>query len=157
MDKEVDQIAQRVMAEIQSASSKELSNASYARKVLRSSDINYVSGSASPGSAVLSGPETDIERRAVVKALLLSTWLQRLYFIIRSFLMSAIGAAITFSFVLTYGSLNLQVAMAVGAIGFVTSLLVTRLLDKQIDDATRWLVVVLSRHRSFRDFIMDHF
>src|SRR5271157_3557499 len=121
-DDEIDIIAQRVISELEKASPKDLVDAGYASKILRSSDIDFISEMSQKRRSGRSGPEVDIERRAVVKALLLSTWLQRLYFIIRASLMSLVGAAITFSFVVYYGSLNLVVALLVGAAGFVAAL-----------------------------------
>lgn len=157
IDDEIDLIAQRIMFELDTASSKDLSDARYARLILHTSDINYIAGEPKQGSSGSSGPELVIEKRAVIKALLLSTWLQRLYFIIRSFLMSLIGAAITFSFVFYYGSLSLVVAVVVGFAGFVAALVITRLFDAQMDKATRRVVESLASHRTLRDFIMDHF
>ena len=157
VDDEIELIAQRIMSELDAASSRDLSDVRYAKLILRSTDINYIAGKPGQKGSVSSGPELEIEKRAVVKALLLSTWLERLYFIIRSFLMSLVGAAITFSFVFYYGSLNLIIAITVGSAGFVASLVITRLFDAQIDKATRRIVEGLAKHKSFRNFIMDHF
>lgn len=157
VDDEIEQIAQRIMSELETASSKDLSDARYARMILRSSDINYIAGEPKRMDGILSAPQLEIEKRAVVKALLLSTWLQRLYFIIRSFFMSLIAAAITFSVVLYHGSLDLPVAVVIGLFEFVVALIITRLFDGQIDTATRKIVDGLARHRTLRDFIMDHF
>jgi hypothetical protein len=154
---EIDAIAQRIISELQTASSKDLVDAGYARKILRSSDVNFISEISRKSEDGKSGPEVDIERRAVVKALLLSTWQQRLYFIVRSALMSLIGAGITFSFVIYYGSLTLVVALLVGLAGFVAALVLTRLLDGQISETTQAIVRRLALHRTLRDFIMGHF
>jgi hypothetical protein len=153
---EIDIIAQRIISELEKASSKDLVDTGYARKILRSSDIDFISEIPRKSGSGQSGPDVDVERRAVVKALLLSTWLQRLYFIIRAALMSLVGAGITFSFVIYYGSLNLVVALLVGAAGFVAALVITRLLDGRIDEATRVIVKRLAHHRTLRDFIMNH-
>lgn len=157
MDDEIDEIAKRIVSELDSASSKDLSDTRYAKMILRSTDINYISGKPGQQGSPSSDSVLEIERQAAIKALLLSTWLQRLYFIIRSFLMSLAGAAITFSFVFYYGSLTLTVAIVIGTAGFVASLVITRLFEAQIDKATRWIVGGLANHRSIRDFIMDHF
>jgi len=157
IDDEVDLIAQRIMSEIEVASYKELSDVRYAKKILRTADINYIAGKRVQPDPASTGTKQDIEIRAVIKALLLSTWLQRLYFIIRTFLMSLIGGVITFSFVLYYGSLTLFIAVVVGIIGFIAALIITRLFDARIDQATRRIVEALASHRSLRDFIMEHF
>jgi hypothetical protein len=152
---EIDLIAQRIISELKTASSKDLVDKGYARKILRSSDIRLISEIPRKESGQ-SEAEVDIERRAVVRALLLSTWLQRLYFIIRSAMMSLVGAVITFSLVIYYGSLNLDVALLVGAVGFVAALVFTRLFDGQIDKLTQVIVKRLARHQTLRNLIMNH-
>src|SRR4030042_2183332 len=109
LDAEINEIAQRILLELESASSKDLSDARYAKMMLRLSDVHYAKrvlqqlGSATKHS---SGVESDIERRAVIKVLLFSTWVQRLYFVIRSFLMGEIGVAVTFLFLWYLGLIN---------------------------------------------------
>ena len=85
------EISQRIMVELETASSKDLSEAKYARKILQLSDLDYTKNLFREIESVPSGPERVIEKRAVIQALLLSTWLQRLYFIIRSALMSVLA------------------------------------------------------------------
>ncbi len=41
VDDEIDQIAQRILLELESASSKDLSDAHYAKMMLRLSDVHY--------------------------------------------------------------------------------------------------------------------
>ena len=87
VDTEIDEIAQRILLELESASSKDLSTVRYAKNMLRLADIHYAKrvlqqiGSITKHS---NEAESEIEKRAVIKVLLFSTWLQRLYFIIRS-------------------------------------------------------------------------
>jgi len=76
------------MVELETASSKDLSEAKYAKKILQLSDLDYTKNLFHEIESVPSGAERIIEKRAVIKALLLSTWLQRLYFIIRAAIMS---------------------------------------------------------------------
>jgi hypothetical protein len=44
VDAEIDEIAQRILSELESASSKDLSEAHYAKMILRLSDVNYTKG-----------------------------------------------------------------------------------------------------------------
>jgi VIT1/CCC1 family predicted Fe2+/Mn2+ transporter len=106
---------------------------------------------------VRSGAEHEIERRAVIKVLLYSTWLQRLYFIIRSFIMGEIGGAVTFLFILYVGSINAVDMFIVGIFVFALTLVITRLFDTQIAKATKKIVELMANHRTTRDFIMNHF
>jgi len=160
VDTEIDEIAQRVLLELESATSKDLSDARYAKKMLRLSDVRYAKkvlqqiGSVSKHS---SGTESEIEKRAVIKVLLFSTWVQRLYFIIRSFIMGEIGAVATFLFIWYIGSID-AIEMAVfGIFVFAFTLVITRLFDTQITKATKKIVEIMTGHRTIRDFIMNHF
>ena len=88
IDDDITEISQRIMVELETASSKDLSEAKYAKKILQLSDLDYTKNLFHEIESVPSGPERVIEKRAVIQALLLSTWLQRLYFIIRAAIMS---------------------------------------------------------------------
>jgi hypothetical protein len=160
VDAEIDEIAQRILLELESASSKDLSDVRYAKMMLRLADIHYAKrvlqqiGSATKQS---SGTESEIEKRAVIKVLLFSTWLQRLYFIIRSYIMGDIGAAATFLFIWSVGSIDAITGFVFGTFVFVLSLVITRLFDAQITKATKKIVELLASHRTIRGFIMNHF
>ena len=78
-DAEIDEIAKRILLELESASSNDLSDATYAKMILRLSDVNYTKRILQQVGSVASEVESEIGKRAVIKVLLLSTWLQRLY------------------------------------------------------------------------------
>jgi len=157
VDAEVDEIAQRILLELESASSSDLSDARYAKMMLHLSDAHYAKGVLQKIGGDKSGAENELEKRAVIKVLLFSTWLQRLYFIIRSFLMGLIGAAVTYLIVWYLGSINVVGSIIIGTFVFVFSLVVTRLFDTQITQGTKKLVELMASHRAIRDFIMKHF
>ncbi len=154
---EIDKIAQRIMLELESASSTDLSDARYAKMMLRLSEAHYAKGVLQKMGADKSGAENELEKRAVIKVLLFSTWLQRLYFIIRSFLMGLIGAAATYLIIWYLGSINVIGSIIIGTFVFVFSLAVTRLFDTQITQATKKIVELMTSHRGVRDFVMKHF
>ena len=104
-----------------------------------------------------SGTKNEIEKRAVIKVLLFSTWLQRLYFIIRSYIMGLIGSAVTFAFIRYLGTINAITGYLFGIVVFALSLVITRLFDAQLTRATKKIVELLASHRTVRDFIMNHF
>jgi hypothetical protein len=157
VDAEIDEIAQRILLELESASSKDLSDARYAKMMLRLSDVHYAKRVLQKIGSVTSRTENEIEKRAVIKVLLFSTWLQRLYFIIRSYIMGQIGAAVTFLFILFVGSIDAITGFVFGIFVFVFSLVITRLFDVQINIATKKIVELMASHRTIRDFIMNHF
>jgi len=160
VDAEIDEIAQRILKELETASATNLSDARYAKKILHLADIHYAKrvlkqiGSITKQS---SGTESDIEKKAVIKVLLFSTWLQRLYFIIRSYIMGLIASALTFLFILFLGSINAITFYFFGIFTFALSLVITRLFDVQLTQATKKIVEIMASHRTVRDFIMNHF
>jgi hypothetical protein len=101
--------------------------------------------------------ERDVGKKAVIKALLLSTWLQRLYFVVRSLIMGLMSASVTFLFVLYFGSINVRLQVVLGMFTFVFSLTASRLFDVQIVKATKKIVDFLGNHKSLRDFVLNHF
>ena len=157
VDAEIDEISQRILLELESASSEDLSDARYAKMMLRLSDVHYAKRVLQKIGSVAPGAESEIEKRAVIKVLLFSTWLQRLYFIIRSYIMGQIGAAVTFLFILFVGSIDAVGMFLFGIFVFVFSLVITRLFEVQITIATKKIVEIMASHRTFRDFIMNHF
>jgi ABC-type multidrug transport system fused ATPase/permease subunit len=157
VDAEIDEISQRILLELETASSTDLSDAHYAKMMLRLSDAHYAKGVLKKIGGDKSGAENELEKRAVIKVLLFSTWLQRLYFIIRSFLMGLISAAVTYLIVWYLGSINVIGSIIIGTFVFVLSLAATRLFDTQITQVTKKIVELMASHRAIRDFIMKHF
>jgi hypothetical protein len=158
VDAVIDEIAQRILLELESASCTDLSDIRYARKVLHLADIHYAKKVLQQiGTKQGRESEREIEKRAVIKVLLFSTWLHRLYFIIRSSIMGLIGAAVTFLLILSVGSINAFTGIVFGIFVFALSLAVTRFFDVQLTQATRKIVEIMASHKTTRDFIMNHF
>ncbi len=153
---QIEEIAQRIMSKLETASSRDLSDVHYAKTILQLSGHNTkrISHDVESTSSVA---ECFIEKRALIEALLHSIWQQRLYFIIRAFLMGLISTAITLGFVSYFGTINATLAIPMGVIVFISALAISRLFDAQIVKATKNIIRRLSRHRTVRDFIMDHF
>jgi ABC-type multidrug transport system fused ATPase/permease subunit len=156
IDEEIDCIANDIIKEVETASSKDLSQAKYAKKILQLSDLHYTTKLLQEIESATSGSAATIEKRAVIKALLLSTWMNRLYFIIRSALMSILGAVVTFFYVSLFGQIGVVLAVVMGVLIFIIGLIVTRLFDGQIVRITKSIVRRLSNHKAIRDFIMNH-
>jgi Flp pilus assembly protein TadB len=102
--------------------------------------------------------EVDREKRkkAMLHILAASVRTQRLYFVVRSTIMSLISALITFAIVGYLGSINMVAAVFLGIILFVASLVISRLFDKQIVKVSTKIVSVLSRHKRARGFALKH-
>ena len=146
------------MVELETASSQDLSEAKYATKILQLSDLDYATNILHEIESVPSGPEcVIIEKKAVIKALLLSTWSQRLYFIVRSALISALAMVVTFFYVSFFGQIGVVLAVVMGALIFIVGLIVTRLCEKQTVKVTKNIVRGLANHKKIREFIMNYF
>lgn len=155
-DEEINAMAQRILTELQSAKARDLEKESFVKRLLRVSAVG--DEATHETEARLETDSTgEVHRNPVTRALLLSIWLQRLYFIIRAALMSLVGTVVTFAFVAILGPLSFVRVVESGITGFVIALLVTRLFEAQIDAATRAIVRLLSSHSTIRDLIMDHF
>jgi ABC-type multidrug transport system fused ATPase/permease subunit len=157
VDAEINDISQRILLELETASSKDLKDVRYAKMMLHLSDIHYAKRVLQQIGSAKSGAESEIEKRAVIKVLLFSTWLQRLYFIIRSFLVGLVSAAVTYLVIGYLGSINVVGSIIIGSFAFVFSLVVTRLFDVQITKVTKKIVELMAGHKTIRDFIMNHF
>jgi len=157
LDAEIQMISKRIMAEIEMASTRDITDALYAKKNLQLSDLNHTNKLFQEIENVSKGMECTIEKQAVIQALLLSTWLQRLYFIIRSFFMTALGAIIAFVYIMYFGKIDIYLALIMGLIIFVATLMITRLFDAQIIRATKRVVQWLGKYDTIRDFIINHF
>jgi len=157
IDESIAEISQRIMVELETASPKDLSEAKYAKKILQLSDLDYTKKLFREIESVPSGAERVIEKRAVIQALLVSTWMQRLYFIIRAAIISALGAVVTFLYVSFFGQIGVVLAVIMGVLIFIIGLIVTRLFDTQIVKITKYIVRRLDYHEKIREFIMNHF
>lgn len=157
IDAEIEEIAQRILLELESASSTDLSDATYAKMILNLSDVHYTKSLLRQVETIASGDKMEIGKRAIIKVLLLSTWLQRLYFIIRSAIMGQIGTVFTAIFILYLGKIDFIQGFLIGFFVFVFALIITRLFDAQITKVTKKIVVYMAGHKSVRDFIMNHF
>ena len=157
VDVEIEEIAQRILLELENAKSTDLSDATYAKMLLQLSDINYTKRVLKQVENVTSEDKKEIGKRAIIQVLLLSTWLQRLYFIIRSGIMGLMSAVVTGLIILYFGTINVVGGIIIGVFVFVLSLLITRIFDAPIVKATKKVVEALANHRDVRDFVMNHF
>jgi hypothetical protein len=94
-DGEVDEISQKIVSEIEHASSKELMESDDIIKILHLTNVHHAKMLLQHMDEAPTQSERNIGKKAVIKALLLSTWQQRLYFIIRSFIMGIVHTGLT--------------------------------------------------------------
>ena len=150
-------MAQRIQSELETAQSWDLSESLFAKKVLLLGDLESTKGVLLEIQTASFGEKTEIERKVIIKALLYSTRLQRLYFIIRSSIMGLMGAVITLAVALMLGTITIPIVIALGILSYALSLIISRIFDAQVVRATRSIINRLASHQTIRDFIMDHF
>jgi hypothetical protein len=158
IDSIIDEISQRILLELESAKSADLSDVRYAKKILHLADIHYAKRVLQQiGTTHSSVSEGEVEKRAVIKVLLFSTWLERLYFIVRASIMGLISSAVTFLVIFSLGSINAITGIVLGIFVFIFSLFITRFFDTQLTLATKRVVEIMASHKTARDFIMNNF
>ena len=93
-------------------------------------------------------------RGAMTAVIAESVQTQRLYFVVRSVLMSMISALIYFLVVLYLGAIDAVQAAFLGVFVFVAALVVSRLFDKQIVHASKKIISYLNKHNRIRTFVL---
>ncbi|MBI5872378.1 hypothetical protein HZB88_04840 [archaeon] len=81
----------------------------------------------------------------------------RLYFIIRSWLMGYVGAAILFITVFILGSINFIQTVIISTFAFFASLAISRLFDRQIGKIVRKILKFLDKNQKIKNLIVNHF
>jgi hypothetical protein len=81
-EQEIDLISQEIMQEIEKSSSKELADSDEIGKILHLTDVHHAKRLLQHVENASTHSERDVAKKAVIRALLLSTWMQRLYFVI---------------------------------------------------------------------------
>ena len=100
------------------------------------------------------GSQSAETRGAMMDVIAESVKTQRLYFVVRSVLMSLISALIYFVVVLYLGAIDAVQAAFLGVFVFVVALVVSRLFDKQIVRASKKIISFLNKHKQLRTFVL---
>jgi len=103
--------------------------------------------------------ETDSESKAkigVIKFLLATNNLNRLYFLIRSSLMALISGIIFLIAIVLLGTVNAPQAIAIGIFIYIVSLFISRFVDKPINKVTNLIIRYLDRHKKIKQAILDN-
>jgi hypothetical protein len=82
---------------------------------------------------------------------------ERLYFIIRSYIMGVVGGVVFPLMALILGSINFIQAIFLGFFSFLASLAISRYFESPIERITKKTLVWLNRHQKIRKFIMKRF
>ncbi len=106
-------------------------------------------------SATDLGTECRIRKNVVMDVFLSSIWIQRLYFIIRVSIMTAVNGLLTYVIVNFLGVVNVFELGLIAGFAFVISLIVSRLFDKPTVKLSSKIIVFLKNHRKIREFILN--
>ncbi len=107
-------------------------------------------------SATDAGAEREKRKEAMLHILAASVRTQRLYFVVRSAIMSLISALITFTIVGILGSIDVVEAVLIGIVLFVASLVISRLFDKQIVKLSQKIISILCKHKRASEFVLKN-
>lgn len=81
----------------------------------------------------------------------------RLYFIIKSALMSLISALLFFVIIYFLGTVNFKQAVGISIVLFAASLALSRIFEKSIEEAVSKSLNILERNRKIKRFILKYF
>ena len=101
--------------------------------------------------------EKDQIKKSITKAFVVSNWTQRVYFIVRSVIMTIMGAIITLAVFWQLGTVNVIEDFLLGVVSYLISLSVTRLFDNRIVKFSENVLVYLDNHIKLRDFVVKRF
>ncbi|MFH8086774.1 MAG: hypothetical protein QW609_03070 [Candidatus Aenigmatarchaeota archaeon] len=82
---------------------------------------------------------------------------ERLYFIVRSYLMGCIGGIIFPAIVFVLGRINWVQSIIIGTFVYIISLAISRVFERQIDNITKKILVRLNKHKRIKNFILKYF
>ena len=154
-EEELDSLAKGFLEEIRLATSRNLAETSFARTVSRLSDVDYATSMVNLVRDYTDS-ECVIEKEELIKGIIRTSWLQRIYSTIRSLLLGLVAVAILVPVLLYFGSLNMLQNVLLFFPIFISGLVVTRLLDRQMIQAAKKTVKYLSKHKRLRNFLMNY-
>ena len=156
VDEQIEKISRGILETIEQTDFNEVSSLSGIVGFLHLTDVKSAKKLVERMDKASTQSERNVDKLGVIKAMLLSAWLQRLYFVIRSLLMSILSALLYLSVILVIGSINLVSGIVLGIVSFVFSLVISRLFDRQIVSLTKYIITFLGKHQKLRDLVIDH-
>jgi hypothetical protein len=116
-------------------------------------------GKVSP-NGVLNQTKIEHERKSIkkdiMKALSISNSTQRIYFVVRSLMMTILSAIITLAVFWQLKTITVIGDFILGVSLYMISLIASRLLDTKIVNISKYVVAYLGEHPKLRDFIVKN-
>jgi hypothetical protein len=101
--------------------------------------------------------ERESIKKDIINALLVSNQTQRIYFVVRSMMMTILGAIITLAIFWQLGTINVIEDFVLGISTYAICLVLSRLFDKRIVTISKKIIAYLGEHTKLRDFIVKNF
>ena len=127
----------------------------FSEKIMSVSTANRASAGVLNQTAI--EEERESIKKEFTKAMSVSNQTQRLYFVLRSMLMSILGALITFVIVWHLGTINVMEDFVLGISTYAVCLALSRLFDEKIINISKRIILYLGDHTKLRDFIVNNF
>lgn len=80
-----------------------------------------------------------------------------MYFVVRSLIMTIISSALTLIVFWHYRSIDLSQDIALGVFTFISSLVLSRLVDVRIIEVSKEIARYLGEHDRLREFVLNNF
>jgi hypothetical protein len=93
-------------------------------------------------------------QKAAIGVLVGCVQTQRLYFAIRSVIMCLVGSLIYFLVVWYLGAIDATQVVLLGILVFITSIVVSRLFDRQVVKVSKKIVTLLKKNKQLRIFVL---
>jgi hypothetical protein len=126
-------------------------------KKLYSKDIFDCSCASTIINEVNTKDEKEKIKKDIAKAFVVSSWTERIYFVVRTVIMTILGAIITLAIFWRLGTINVIEDFILGISTYVICLGLTRLFDAKIFDISQNVLEYLGGHTKLRDFIVKNF
>jgi hypothetical protein len=141
------QLVENVLKKLEDEFSERISPTNTVERVSTNGTLNQINAEE----------ERESIKKDIAKALLVSNQTQRIYFVVRSMMMTVLGAIITLAIFWQLGTINLIEDFVLGISIYAICLVVSRLFDKRIVDISKKMIVYLGEHTRLRDFIVKNF
>ena len=128
----------------------------FSERISPASTVNRVSAIGISNQINIEEERESIKKN-IAKALMVSNQTQRIYFVVRSMIMTILGAIITLAIFWQLGTINVIGDFVLGISTYAICLVLSRLFDKRIVNISKRIIVYLGEHTKLRDFIVKNF